>query len=114
MHHLMLSCPFTRHVWHEVLSWLRLPCAPPDDEPCLFDWWSAASAGLPRPMRKGFATATLLTPWMIWKHRNACVFDRARPSVHRLLDNIKDEAKLWITAGAKGLGVLVPTTWDVH
>jgi hypothetical protein len=54
-------------------------------------------------MRKGLATIILLTPWMIWKHMNDCVFDRARPSVQSLLANMKEEARLWVTAGAKGL-----------
>jgi nuclear pore complex protein Nup210 len=65
-------------------------------------------------MRKGLATVTLLTPWMIWKHRDECVFDTAEPSVQSLLDKIKDEARLWVTAGAKGLRDVWPTTWNVH
>ena len=38
MHHLTLACPFARQIWHEVLHWLRLPCAPPDSETSLNDW----------------------------------------------------------------------------
>uniref|UniRef100_A0A8I6X722 Reverse transcriptase zinc-binding domain-containing protein n=1 Tax=Hordeum vulgare subsp. vulgare TaxID=112509 RepID=A0A8I6X722_HORVV len=37
MHHLIFACPFARQIWYEVLHWLRLPCAPPDDEPSLND-----------------------------------------------------------------------------
>jgi hypothetical protein len=29
MHHLLITCPFWRHVWHEVLSWLRLTMMKP-------------------------------------------------------------------------------------
>jgi hypothetical protein len=114
MHHLTMTCPFSRQVWHEVLAWLRLPCQVPSGEASLTDWWIDARRDLPKPMRKGLATVTLLTPWMIWKHRNECVFDRATPSVQNLLHKIKDEARLWATAGAKGLRDVWPTTWDVH
>ena len=65
-------------------------------------------------MRKGLATTTLPIPWLIWKHRNSCVFDGARPSVADLVAKIKEEAALWGRAGALGLRDLIPTTWDVH
>jgi hypothetical protein len=57
---------------------------------------------------------TYLTAWLIWKHRNGCVFDGDRPSMSRLNDNIRNEAALRARAGAAGLRVILPTTWDVH
>uniref|UniRef100_A0A452Y9A1 Reverse transcriptase zinc-binding domain-containing protein n=1 Tax=Aegilops tauschii subsp. strangulata TaxID=200361 RepID=A0A452Y9A1_AEGTS len=95
MHHLMLACPFARQIWYEVLHWLRLSCTPPDSETSLNDWWHTARQHTPKPMRKGLASATLLVPWMIWKHRNDCVFNRGWPSATNLLTKIKDEAALW-------------------
>jgi cytolysin (calcineurin-like family phosphatase) len=44
-------------------------------------------------MRKGLASATLLTPWMLWKQRNACVFEGEQ---HQLMRKIKSEAMLWL------------------
>jgi hypothetical protein len=114
MHHLMLECPFTRQTWHEVLAWLRMTARPPDGEPSLIDWWHHARQDTPAPLRKGLASATLLIPWMIWKHRNSCVFDGAQPSLQLLLQNIKDELRAWARAGAQGLRVVLPQTWDVH
>jgi hypothetical protein len=43
-------------------------------------------------LRKGLDSITLLTPWLIWKHRNACVFDRSQPSIFGLVDDIMEEA----------------------
>jgi hypothetical protein len=115
MHHLILACPFSRQVWHEVLARLRMTCQPPDGDDASFDeWWRKARQLTPKPMRKGLDSFTLLTPWMIWKHRNSCVFDRAQPSVHDLANGIFEEATFWARAGAKGIRVVLPTTWDVH
>jgi hypothetical protein len=114
MHHLMLECPFTRQVWHEILAWLRMTAAAPDSEPTIMDWWHQAKLDTPKPLRKGLASATLLIPWMTWKHRNSCVFEGAQPSIPLLLSNIKEEVFSWAKAGAKGLRVVLPSTWDVH
>ena len=114
MRHLLLGCSFSRHVWFEILSWMRMTCRPPSNEATLFDWWHDARQVTPKAMRKGLASATLLTSWMIWKHRNDCVFNDARPSIRALVHGIKEEAKLWATAGAGGLRVVLPPTWDVH
>uniref|UniRef100_A0A453LNG6 Uncharacterized protein n=1 Tax=Aegilops tauschii subsp. strangulata TaxID=200361 RepID=A0A453LNG6_AEGTS len=51
---------------------------------------------------------------MIWKQRNECVFDNARPSIDALVDRIKNEAKCWAQAGAQGLRVVLPASWDLH
>jgi hypothetical protein len=108
MHHLTLACPFSRQVWYDTLSWLRIPCRPPDSEPTLHDWWTTARQHTPKPMRKGLATATLLVPWLIWKHRNSRVFDGEQPSIQSVNDKIKAEAALWARAGALGLRAVLP------
>lgn len=112
MHHLVLACPFVKQVWHDVLVWLRIPCRPPDDGDMLDDWCRAARHDTPKPMHKGLASIALLVPWMTWKHRNDCVFNHSRPSIPAVVNAIKDEATQWARAGAKGLRVILPTTWD--
>jgi hypothetical protein len=114
MQHLTISCPFSRQIWLEILTSLRMTCAPPSGEATLYDWWFAARQSTPKAMHKGLASVTLLVPWMIWKHRNSCVFERTQPSAQDLISRIKEEAMAWIRAGAKGLRDVVPTTWDVH
>lgn len=43
-----------------------------------------------------------------------CIFDSAQPLVPVLVSRIKDKAEQWARAGARGLRVILPTTWDVH
>ena len=97
-----------------VLAWLRVPIAAPRHEDSLNEWWINAKTNTPKPMRKGLASITLLAPWMVWKMRNDCVFEGAQPLIHTLLVKIKEEARMWAQAGALGLRVILPSTWDVH
>ena len=114
IHHLMLQCPFARQTWHEILAWLRMTAPTPDQARALTEWWQHAKQKTPKQLRKGLGSITLLTPWMLCKHRNDCVFEGARPSVQALVDKIKAEATLWALAGVQGLRVVLPFTWDVH
>ncbi|GJN05477.1 hypothetical protein PR202_ga23105 [Eleusine coracana subsp. coracana] len=44
--------------------------------------------------------------WLIWKHRNACVFEGGSPCISRLLHEFRDEYHLWCMASAKSLATL--------
>jgi hypothetical protein len=63
---------------------------------------------VPPIQRKGFNTLVSLVAWMMWKHRNACVFDKAPPSIAKIIQEVRDEASLWCLAGAAGLRGLWP------
>jgi hypothetical protein len=72
-----------------------------------------AKQSTPKSMRNELATIMLI-PWMIWKHHNDSVFNGAQPSTARFTAQIKEEAALWAQAGAHGLRVVLPQSWDVH
>ena len=58
--------------------------------------------------RKGVNTLIILGAWIIWKHRNACVFEGASPLISMIWSELKNEHSLWCMAGAKklqGLGL---------
>jgi hypothetical protein len=88
MRHLLTGCSFSRTVWFEVLSWIRSTSGPPTDEGDFAEWWSLVVRTAPRQLRKGTSSIIMLTAWRIWKHRNAAVFDSARPSVTSLFNDI--------------------------
>jgi hypothetical protein len=48
----------------------------------------------------------ILGAWVVWKHRNQCLFQGASPSVAAVLQVAREEALMWTLAGAKGLSLL--------
>jgi hypothetical protein len=56
---------------------------------------------------KGAQTLSILVCRSIWCERNARVFHGEEKSITRTVTEIRDEAMLWIKAGAKHLAVLV-------
>jgi hypothetical protein len=70
------------------------------------DWWCTSSSHVQDQLRKGFNTLVMLGAWVLWKHRNSCVFNGAVPSVPAALLVAREEALLWSMAGAKGLSPL--------
>jgi hypothetical protein len=70
------------------------------------EWWSASSSMVQEELKKGFNTLVMLGAWVIWKHRNACVFNGAVPSVVAALLVAKEEALMWSMAGARGISLL--------
>ncbi|KAM0838878.1 hypothetical protein ACQ4PT_060692 [Festuca glaucescens] len=101
--HLLVNCRFTIRLWGLLKEWLglqQLNILPWPSTP-LHSWWSLMTK------RKDLASLALLS-WEIWNERNGRVFNNkhAPPSV--ILQKIKSEAKLWILAGDKCMGNLMP------
>ena len=72
----------------------------------LADWWLKAWRKVPKQHKKGFNSLVMLGAWILWKHRNACVFDGSAPCLQVALQAYRDEFHLWQVAGAKGLRAL--------
>ncbi|GJN25999.1 hypothetical protein PR202_gb13891 [Eleusine coracana subsp. coracana] len=99
----MTSYVFARQVWHEVLTPLGLQnLAPRRHTNSFAEWWRKAIKQVHRN-KKGINTLIILTAWSLWRHKNSCVFEGARPTLPALLSMIKDEHRLWCLARAKGL-----------
>jgi hypothetical protein len=59
------------------------------------------------PDWKAFASLMLLLTWELWSGRNAGIFRNKHAPHFVVLDQIKKEARFWVTAGAKRLGELM-------
>ncbi|GJN14028.1 hypothetical protein PR202_gb00803 [Eleusine coracana subsp. coracana] len=48
----------------------------------------------------------ILVAWVLWKHRNSCIFDNAQPSIAILTQVFHEEHHLWCLVGAQGMRAL--------
>jgi hypothetical protein len=62
---------------------------------------------VPKELKKGMNSLTILVAWELWKHRNRCVFDGMMPDLVVALQDIASDGVLWCSAGAKGPQQLV-------
>jgi len=105
--HLLTNCVFSRQVWFSILSPMEMDGAvPQQNEHSFVDWWAKCIHRVKKEYKRGVNSLIILTFWLIWKHRNSCVFDGATPSVNEVLRQFRDEYKLWCLAGAKKLQAL--------
>jgi hypothetical protein len=109
VHHLLISCVFSREVWFRIFSLVNLRQLSPTTADLVFqDWWANLEAKVPYALRKGINSLVMLVAWWLWKQRNNCVFEGDPPSGNQIIQNIKDDAQRWCLAGAKDLGTIWP------
>jgi hypothetical protein len=103
--HLLASCIFARQFWFQLLWSIGLQSLAPGHGELFEDRWRTISSQLVELHQKGFNSLVILGAWVIWKHRNRCVFDWDAPyaAVALLAAN---EVIGWCLAGAKGLTFL--------
>ena len=107
--HLLFLCRYTIRLWGSVKNWLGVHGLDPSHwtDLSLYSWWLMMTGEI-TPNRKAMASITLLTSWVIWNKRNARVFRNMHAPPTVLLEKIKTEARLWVLAGVKRLGDLLP------
>jgi hypothetical protein len=112
--YLFKDCRFTRRIWVEIACWLGDINLHPDAwvaSNLVSDWWSTMDYTICVP-KQGLRSLTILVCWEVWKERNVRIFGHIGMPNHLLLQKIKDEAQLWISAGAKHLARLVQRFWN--
>jgi hypothetical protein len=77
----------------------------PNDE-VFEEWWRTSNLWVHGHHRKGFNSLVVLGAWVIWKHRNLCVFNGLKPSVPTTLQMAREEALVWTVAEAKRLSLI--------
>jgi len=105
--HILTDCVFAREFWVKILTPLGLlDSAPSPNDQVFADWWRKARKRAAKEKRKGLNTLIILGAWMLWKHRNSCVFEGAQPNIHKILSDFRMERQLWHLAGASSLRAL--------
>ena len=108
--HLFSECEESRRIWAEVSSWVGSLGLDPTNwnaTDTLMDWFHGLAGDSSSTLAAGSRSLAILVTWSIWKERNACVFNNTEKTVARLVEEIKDEARLWCQAGAKRLAAFV-------
>ena len=104
---MLVSCVFSRHVWTLILGGLGLPILAPQPDGRRFSgWWSEAISRAPKELKKGLNSLFILVAWELWKHRNACVFEKIRPCVSVVCSQNEKDGNLWCLAGNSALSLL--------
>uniref|UniRef100_A0A0A8XPK6 Reverse transcriptase zinc-binding domain-containing protein n=1 Tax=Arundo donax TaxID=35708 RepID=A0A0A8XPK6_ARUDO len=103
----MSGCVFSRQMWPLLFRHYGLPdFSPFPDDKSFFGWWMRIISLVPANLKRGLNSLLTLGAWMLWKHRNDCVFNGANPNVQAVLRNIFEEAHLWYLVGARSLTLL--------
>ena len=106
--HILVSCAFFREIWTKILLCVGLQAVAPQPDVRTFSvWWSWAASSLPKEKRKGFNSLVILVAWILWKHRNGCVFEGLNPSVSLVCQEVGSESEIWCLAGNTALEELL-------
>jgi hypothetical protein len=93
--HLLVSCVFAKQFWYILLRQVGVHSLAPQPTDLVFDeWWERAHKATSRLTRKGLNSLIILGAWVIWKHRNRCVFDGASPNMVEALILLGEERRL--------------------
>jgi hypothetical protein len=71
------------------------------------DWWRRMGDLPLGPRKKGLNSMIVLGAWILWKHRNKCVFDGDAPSMAAALSQAHEERTTWEMARAIGISALM-------
>jgi hypothetical protein len=77
----LASCIFARQFWFQLLRPIGLQSLALGHWELFEDRWRTRSSQLVELHQKGFNSFVILGAWVIWKHRNRCVFDWDAPNV---------------------------------
>jgi hypothetical protein len=104
----MLSCVFAREFWYKVLQKVQLQdLAPQPGERSFMEWWQGQIRELQGPSKKGLNSLIILGAWILWKHRNRCVFYGIAPNMVAAMLQPDEERKVWELAIARGISHLM-------
>jgi hypothetical protein len=91
-------CRYTKRLWGMVKSWIGIPSIHIQewmDDLTLEGWWSKM-LNEASDNHKALVSLTMLVSWIIWKERNARVFNHKSAPTTTLLNIIKSEVKFWL------------------
>ena len=108
--HLFTECRVACFIWSSISAWSRCPGMNPANRETASDlttWFFNLVGNSTSTEAKGARSLTILVAWSIWCERNSRIFYDAVKTPSRIVEEIKETARLWVSAGAKHLATLV-------
>jgi hypothetical protein len=109
--HLFLHCPFVTKLWYAVMRWIDVVLiSPPNLEISL-----AMFAGCARNKvtREGLILVWNTVMWVVWKSRNAWIFNNKTTTVEDMMEQIQLSSWRWfLNRKAKGPCLLYEWKWS--
>jgi hypothetical protein len=103
----LVSCVFARNYRFRLLRKVNLQNFTPHVyEENIMLWWKRCSDQLHGIARKGLNSLISLGLWILWNHRNACVFYGLSPCLNTAIKRTGEERDLWVLGGATNLDLL--------
>ncbi|XP_073362442.1 uncharacterized protein [Aegilops tauschii subsp. strangulata] len=104
--HLLTVCPYSAELWSSVIiklgppfSALPVATTAANNDGSLRSSWTSQLRALPGPAhRNTWRSAICLIAWMLWKERNARIFNATHCSPRQVVSRIMDEARCWSAA----------------
>lgn len=101
MNHVLLHCHLVWRVWSDIVKWWNLCWVIPGLVEELLQWWSGIRFKV--QMVKIWKVVPLAMLWYVWKLRNECVFNEAKPDFADLTELVKIRVALWAKSHLKEL-----------
>lgn len=99
-HHLLVDCAFTTEVWRRIRGWLGVDFPLPAEMATpLSDWWLTVRSRCRLSYRSDFDCLFMLICWIVWKERNARIFQNVSRTAQQLVQDIREEIEVWKAAG---------------
>lgn len=84
-----------------VADWVSTPAIHPrewEHADTLHPWWIARAAAS-CCSRQGMSSIIMLTSRIVWRERNARIFNHKESTINMLFTKLKDEAAMWTMVG---------------
>jgi hypothetical protein len=99
--HLFLHCPYISKLWYAVMKWIdAVLISPPNLEISLAMF---AGSARNKVARAGLILVWNTVMWVVWKSRNACIFNNKTTTVEEMMDQVQLLSWRWfLNRKAKG------------
>ncbi|CAL5340992.1 unnamed protein product [Camellia sinensis] len=103
--HVLLHCHFSWRVWSAILNWWEVQGALPGSVEAVLHWWEGVKLS-----KKEKLLWKVIPPavfWSLWKLRNECIFQAAKPHLEDLCELVKIRVALWLNQSFKAFNFTV-------